>query len=176
MDTYVQHFHPNVSVNELVHDVFYSSQPIRDSFNDYIATIVKRYADEPSVLGWEAANDPRCNSTLPASTGCTPQTITRWTSEVTTVIKQNDPNHLVASGDSGFYCIDCTKVFPFTPPPPAPSMRRRSTRRESPLTKSRLLAMDDAWKRRNLPQKQERNPRNGRSFRAGKWMAPRNAG
>lgn len=175
MDTYVRHFHPNVAVDELVHDVFYSSQPIINSFNDYIATIVKRYKDHPSVLGWEAANDPRCTSTLPASEVCNPQTITKWTSEVTTVIKQNDPNHLVATGDSGYYCVDCTKVFPFTPPAPVPSMRRRSPHREGPLTRAKILAKDEDWKRRNLPQVEKRKPRIGRSIRGGKWSAPKDA-
>lgn len=176
MDTYVKHFHPEVAVDNLVHDVFYSSTTIRDSFHDYVKTIVKRYSEEPSVLGWEAANDPRCNSTLPASGVCNPQTVTTWTSDVSTVIKENDPNHLVATGDSGYYCVDCTKVYPYTPPPAAPSLRRRSPAPEGPLTKAKLLAKDEAWKRRNLPPPPPVKRKSlGRSIRA-RWSAPTEAG
>lgn len=173
MDTYVRHFHPETNSADLVHDVFYSSQAIRDSFHDYVKTIVKRYKDEPSVIGWEAANDPRCNSTLPASGVCNPQTVTTWTSDVSTVIKDNDPNHLVATGDSGYYCVDCTKVYPYVPPPPAPSMRRRSAHREGPLTRAKLLARDEDWKRRNLPPPAKKRERStlGRMIRA-RWSAP----
>jgi len=175
MDTYVKHFHSDQTNGAtLLHDVFYTNQTIINSFHSYVSTIVKRYANEPSVLGWEVANDPRCNSTLPASGVCNPHTITSWTANVTSVIKHNDPNHLVASGDSGFYCVDCTKLFPL-PPPPSVSMTPGHTRREGPLTRAKLLARDDAWKRRNLPQPVKRNSKQDRSIRGGKWLAPREA-
>ncbi|KAG8823513.1 hypothetical protein FRC17_009302, partial [Serendipita sp. 399] len=110
--------------------------------------------------------------TLPASTVCNPQTVTKWTADIADIIKQNDPNHLIATGDSGFYCVDCVKVYPYTAPPPAPSQVRRS-RVEGPLTGKRLLAKDPEWKKRNLPSptRSRRSSLNGPRIR-GKWKAP----
>lgn len=171
MDTYVRHFAPNTT-NDLTHDTFYLNEEIRASFNDYVQTIVTRYKNEPSVIAWEAANDPRCNSTLPATTLCNTNTVTHWTSNTSTVIRQNDPNHLVASGDAGFYCVDCTKVFPYTPPPQtSPGLRKRV---EGPLTRAKILARDAAWKKRNLPPPPSR--RAGGIGIRGKWLAPPESG
>lgn len=113
MDVYNRVFLKNAT--NLFHDPFYTSTDILAAFSRYVAEIVKRYANEPSVLGsslsyvvmiavltsskgWEIANDPRCASSLPAANGCTTQTITKWTASVASVVKQNDPNHLVSSG------------------------------------------------------------------------------
>ena len=96
--------------NDIFHDEFYTKDDIVDAYSRYVATIVKRYAQEASVLGtplsiallwWpysphlEAA---RCFSGLPASESCTPQTITKWTAAIAAVVKENDPNHLVSVG------------------------------------------------------------------------------
>ncbi|CCA78057.1 related to beta-mannanase [Serendipita indica DSM 11827] len=135
MDTYVKHFSPNSQVKDLSHDIFYTDNKMIDSFKSYAATIVKRYSTEPSVLGWEIANDPRCSSTLPSSRLCKTQTLTKWTANIAQTVKQNDPNHLVATGDAGFYCVECPRVFPRPPPstpqpsplpPSQPNNRRRS--------------------------------------------------
>ena len=113
MDIYNRVFIKNTT--NLFHDPFYTNTNILAAFSRYVAEIVKRYANETSVLGtflsyvimvvvltssqgWEIANDPRCASSLPAANGCTTQTITRWTASVASVVKQNDPNHLVSSG------------------------------------------------------------------------------
>ncbi|KAG8807649.1 cytochrome c1, partial [Serendipita sp. 399] len=50
-----------VTTEDLVHDIFYTDPDIRKAHEAYVKTIVKRYATAKSVLGWEAANDPRCN-------------------------------------------------------------------------------------------------------------------
>lgn len=145
-----------------------------DSFKSYAQTIVKRYSTSTAVLGWEVANDPRCSSTLPASTICNPQTVTSWTADLSQYIKEQDPNHLVSSGDSGFYCVDCPKLFPFVPPP-APSSVLGRKRNSGPLTRAKLLAKDAAWKKRNLPDFAHKPVARGRSIR-GKWFAPKDAG
>lgn len=170
IDTYIRHFG-----NESFHDKFYTDDTIINSFKDYVQTIVKRYSTSTAVLGWEIANDPRCESTLPASNDCKPQTVTQWTSDLAQYVKEQDPNHLVASGDSGFYCVDCPKLFPYVPPPttsPTPGKRRVS----GPLTRRKLLARDLAWKKRNLPGFQKKTRGGGRSIRGGRWFAPVDAG
>jgi mannan endo-1,4-beta-mannosidase len=125
MDAYVRNF------GQGKHDQFYTDPKILATFTDYISHVVKRYANSPTLFAWELANDPRCSSSLPASPECTPQTITRWHSQIAQVVKSLDPNHLVSSGNQGFQCTGCPKLFPLTPPAPAPSPapgRRRSAR------------------------------------------------
>jgi mannan endo-1,4-beta-mannosidase len=113
MDVYNKHFVKDAI--DLFHDPFYTQSDIVAAFSRYVAEIVKRFANEPTVfgtlllffvvvvvltssLGWELANDPRCASSLPATNGCTPQTITKWTATIAAVVKQNDPSHLVSAG------------------------------------------------------------------------------
>ena len=116
MDVYNRHFcKDHKKDSDIFHDDFYTNDDIVNAYSRYVATIVKRYANEPSVLGtplnhfvvaviltspqgWELANDPRCSSGLPASGSCTPQTITQWTATIAAVVKENDPNHLVSVG------------------------------------------------------------------------------
>ena len=116
MDVYNRHFcKDHKKASDIFHDDFYTNGDIFDAYSRYVTTIVKRYADEPSVLGtppnhfvvvviltspqgWELANDPRCSSGLPASESCTPQTITQWTANLAAVVKKHDPNHLVSVG------------------------------------------------------------------------------
>jgi len=77
MDAYARAFHPGGT-----HDLFYTDQTIIDAFKNYLAHMVPRYAKSPVVLGWELGNDLRCASTLPASSNCKPETITKWTAEI----------------------------------------------------------------------------------------------
>eukprot|EP00753_Platysulcus_tardus_P010955 PLAT3170.1.p1 GENE.PLAT3170.1~~PLAT3170.1.p1 ORF type:complete len:551 (+),score=-122.98 PLAT3170.1:35-1687(+) len=145
MDAYVKAF---IGANGN-HDEFYTNEKILNAFTNYTTQIVSRYVNSPAVFAWELANDPRCYSTLTASSSCTPQTITQWHSTVAQHIKSVDPNHLVSSGNQGFFCVDCPKLFPPTTPPPqtspAPGEKRRSVQ---PLSKSRLfLERQEARKR-----------------------------
>jgi len=85
--------------------------------------VVRRYADNPAVLGWELGSDLRCSSTLPASSSCNTTTITNWVVEISKYIKSLDSHHLVTAGDGGFYCLDksCPKLYAkksLTPPNP----------------------------------------------------------
>src|SRR5260370_34822120 len=76
MDAYVKEFG-----KKKTHDEFFTDKKIRKEFYKYIRFIVSRYANEPSVIAWELANDARCISTLPPSehsntnhtTPCTPR-------------------------------------------------------------------------------------------------------
>ena len=42
------------------------SGPLQTAFKAYINAFVSRYADEPTILAWELANEPRCRG----SPGC----------------------------------------------------------------------------------------------------------
>ena len=96
------------------HDAFYTDLTIRGWYQDYIAHLLTRvntysgiaYKDDPAILGWELANEPRCAGTglYPASSTCSTATLTNWAGDMATYIKTIDPNHLVSVGDEGFYC------------------------------------------------------------------------
>ncbi|CCO27111.1 putative mannan endo-1,4-beta-mannosidase F [Rhizoctonia solani AG-1 IB] len=77
---------------------------VKAAFKSYVNTWVTRYKNEPTILGWELANEPRCKGSTGTWTGtCTTATITNWASEISAYIKSLDSNHLVGLGDEGFY-------------------------------------------------------------------------
>ena len=52
MDVYNKHFcNSHKKDNDIFHDEFYTKDDIVDAYSRYVATIVKRYAQETSVLG-----------------------------------------------------------------------------------------------------------------------------
>ncbi|KZP11991.1 glycoside hydrolase family 5 protein [Athelia psychrophila] len=152
MDAYVREFGTTKD-----HDEFYTSSSILGIFNTYVTTVVTRYKNSPAILAWEIANDPRCNSTLPTG-ACTPQTVTEWHSTVAKHVKSVDPNHVVSSGSSGFFCTDCKKLFPPKTAPPPPTTSKRAGDRRQPLavTKRDLIReRSDKRKKARAMQKRE---------------------
>ncbi|KAG9318477.1 glycoside hydrolase family 5 protein [Chiua virens] len=128
MDLYVRQF------GFQTHDQFYTEPSILNTFMNYTTQVVSRYVNSPAIFSWELANDPRCNSTLPAGPNCTTETITRWHATVAAHIRSIDPNHLISAGTSGFMCTDCPKLYPLNPAAaaplpsasPAPGKKKRS--------------------------------------------------
>ncbi|EIM90018.1 glycoside hydrolase [Stereum hirsutum FP-91666 SS1] len=167
MDAYVRAF----GTNQL-HDEFYTSDDIINFFQNYTQQVVSRFVDNPFVFGWELANDPRCGSTVANSDTCTTTTITKWHATVSEFIRSIDPNHLVASGNHGFQCPTCTKLFPITPTP-TPSAAPGKRAPAGVTTPDRLMR-DIAQRRKaraaaaSRPQKKKRE---GPTIR-GRWAAP----
>lgn len=97
------------------HDDFYTDPQIRRWYMAWLRYLVNRtniytglrYRDDPTILAWELANEPRCRGSgvYPTSPQCTTQTLTRWAQEMSAFLERLDPNHLVSVGDEGFYCI-----------------------------------------------------------------------
>ncbi|KAJ7201458.1 glycoside hydrolase superfamily, partial [Mycena rebaudengoi] len=86
------------------HDVFYTNPTVVAAFKTYVQAVVTRYANEPTIMAWELANEPRCGgSNTAASPTCNTTTITNWASNISVFIKSIDKNHLVAIGDEGFF-------------------------------------------------------------------------
>ncbi|KAJ2919875.1 hypothetical protein MD484_g569, partial [Candolleomyces efflorescens] len=106
IDAYVRNFKPGGT-----HDLFYTDENIIKAFKFYVKAVVSRFSAHPTVLAWELGNDLRCSSTLPGSSGCNPQTITKWAAKVAGYIKELDHKHLVTVGDSGFFCLECPKLL-----------------------------------------------------------------
>ncbi|KAF5378245.1 hypothetical protein D9757_009166 [Collybiopsis confluens] len=99
----------DVYVNQILgqgqpHDFFYTNPTVIAAFKNYVKTFVTRYLNEPGILAWELANEPRCLGTTNTGSGtCSISTISTWIQEISSFIKSIDPNHLVAVGDEGFF-------------------------------------------------------------------------
>lgn len=95
------------------HADFYTDPTIRGWFKDWISTLLDRtnsitgvkYKDDPTIMSWELANEPRCTSAgvYPDGT-CDTTTITTWADEMSRHVKSIDKNHLLSAGDEGFFC------------------------------------------------------------------------
>ncbi|KAJ7242672.1 glycoside hydrolase superfamily [Mycena rebaudengoi] len=85
------------------------------AFKTYVQAVVTRYANEPTIMAWEAANEPRCGgSNTAASPTCNTTTIMTWASNISAFIKSIDKNHLVAIGDEGFFNEPGSHDFDFS--------------------------------------------------------------
>jgi mannan endo-1,4-beta-mannosidase len=84
---------------------FYRVPKIKEAYKKYVAAMVLRYRDSPTIMAWELANEPRCGAdgtrNLPRSSSCTPALLTSWIDEMSTYIKSLDPYHLVTWGGEG---------------------------------------------------------------------------
>ncbi|KAG9126324.1 hypothetical protein FRC07_003891 [Ceratobasidium sp. 392] len=99
MDVYVKQL-----LGSSNHDLFYTDATVKAAFKKYISGFVGRYKNEPTIMAWELANEPRCKGSTDTWSGtCTTKTITAWATEISAYIKSLDSNHLVAIGDEGFY-------------------------------------------------------------------------
>ena len=99
------------------HDSFYTDPVIKQWYKNWISHLLNHvntitgvaYKDDPTIMTWELANEPRCvggNPTaFPRSANCTTSTITGWASEMSAYIKSIDHKHLTSSGSEGFLNI-----------------------------------------------------------------------
>lgn len=109
----------DVYVNQIVgsgqpHDLFYTNTSVINAYKSYINTFVSRYKNEPTIMAWELANEPRCRGTTGVTSGtCTTTTVTTWIKNISAYIKSIDSNHLVAIGDEGFYNQPSAPTYPY---------------------------------------------------------------
>lgn len=97
------------------HDEFYTDPVIKGWYKNWIRTLLTRvntvnglrYKDDPTIMTWELANEPRCGGSgdYPRSAACNTQTIVAWADEMSRFVKSLDRKHLVSVGDEGFYCV-----------------------------------------------------------------------
>jgi len=90
---------------------FYRNTDVKQAYRDYVEHIVlrentrtgRRYREEPAILAWELANEPRCvdDEGHPIPDGV--DTLTAWVDEMSAYLKSIDPNHLVSVGDEGYF-------------------------------------------------------------------------
>ncbi|KAJ6630795.1 glycoside hydrolase family 5 protein [Mycena sp. CBHHK59/15] len=169
MDAYVRAFGAES------HDAFYINETIIAAFENYTKQVVSRYVNSTSIFAWEIANDPRCNSSFSATPTCNTTTITNWHSRIARQIQSIDPNHLISSGNQGFFCADCPKIFQkkTTPPPPGPSQAAGSRRRANPapLTRKRILQERKEARKKTRAMKAQSEPLTGGVKIRGKWLS-----
>lgn len=87
---------------------FYANPAAMGMFRDWVKTIVgrtnsitgKRYAEDPAIMAWQHANEPR-----PAGDAATAEPLLpayySWLRETAKLVKTLDPNHLMCTGNEG---------------------------------------------------------------------------
>ncbi|KDR78311.1 hypothetical protein GALMADRAFT_138416 [Galerina marginata CBS 339.88] len=110
MDVYVNH----IVGQGQPHDLFYTNANVINAYKNYVKAFVLRYVNEPGIMGWELANEPRCSGSTGSTSGkCNTATITKWASTISAFIKSIDKNHLVAIGDEGFFNQPGNALYPY---------------------------------------------------------------
>lgn len=92
---------------------FYSCTQCKEDFWNFIKYILqrtnklsgKKYIDEPSIMAWEIANEPR-----PMRINVADE-YKDFLKKSTAIIKQNDPNHLVTLGTEGYMGTETKELF-----------------------------------------------------------------
>jgi mannan endo-1,4-beta-mannosidase len=87
------------------HDKFYTDANCRKAYRAWAKHVIQRrnrytglrYADDPTVMSWELANEPRCRSDKSGAT------LLGWAREMSAYVKSLAPRQLLAVGDEGFY-------------------------------------------------------------------------
>jgi mannan endo-1,4-beta-mannosidase len=63
----------------------------------------RTYAEEPAILAWELANEPRCENDDGSRIADGEDVLVSWIWEMATLIRSKDCRHLIAVGDEGFF-------------------------------------------------------------------------
>ncbi|GJQ19669.1 MAG: mannanase [Bacteroidia bacterium] len=86
----------------------YANARALELYRSTVRTIVTRrntvtgrlYRDDPTIMAWQLANEPRPGSSDTVSFHFLPS-FYRWIAETAALIKSHDPNHLVSTGSEG---------------------------------------------------------------------------
>ncbi|HYP97105.1 MAG TPA: cellulase family glycosylhydrolase [Polyangiaceae bacterium] len=86
------------------HADFYRDARVRQAYEGWLLHLASHvngitnlaYRDDPSIFGWELANEPR------GTPGTRSGVLTHWADRMSSYLKSIDGNHLVAVGDEGF--------------------------------------------------------------------------
>ncbi len=92
---------------------FYSCNACKTAYNEHVSVVMnrtnsinkKRYIDDPTIMAWELANEPR--PMRPAAN----DDYKKWISDVAAMIKKRDKNHLVTLGHEGFMGTENMPLF-----------------------------------------------------------------
>ncbi len=92
---------------------FYGCQPCKESYNKQVNLILNRtnkingvkYTNEPAVMAWELANEPRPMRAFAVND------YKKWIADVAAMIKAKDKNHLVCIGHEGLMGTESLPLF-----------------------------------------------------------------
>ena len=92
---------------------FYACQPCKENYNKQVNLILnrtnkytkKKYTDDPAVMAWELANEPRPMRAVANAD------YKKWVADVAALIKSKDKNHLVTIGHEGLMGTEDLKLF-----------------------------------------------------------------
>ncbi len=92
---------------------FYSCEPCKNAYNKQVNLVLnrtnkitkKRYTDDPAIMAWELANEPR--PMRPVAN----DDYKKWIADVSAMIKSKDKNHLVTLGHEGRMGTEDIKMF-----------------------------------------------------------------
>lgn len=94
------------------HHEFFTAPETRAAYRAWLEHVITRknsvnsrlYRDDPTILAWELANEPRCTNgrDFDAKSGWDADTLTAWAREMSEYVKSLDSHHLVSVGDEGF--------------------------------------------------------------------------
>lgn len=87
---------------------FYANEPAVAMYRDYVGSLVgrtnsitgQRYAEDPAIMSWQLANEPRPGGSDAAITRQLPAYLA-WIAGTARLIKSIDANHLVSTGSEG---------------------------------------------------------------------------
>ncbi|KAF5831840.1 glycoside hydrolase superfamily, partial [Dunaliella salina] len=89
-------------------EYFYTDTRCHAMFERFCCAVLLRvntytgvmYRDDPTILAWEICNEPRCKHSSGVPSEAMHQA---WTSKAAAHIHRLDPNHLVTTGNEGFF-------------------------------------------------------------------------
>ena len=98
------------------HDMFYSTKAIQDCYRAYVKYVLTRhnpytglrYNEDPTIMTFELANEPRSRSDK------TGERLLTWVAETSAYVKRLAPRQLVAVGDEGFYGDPTNSDYPYS--------------------------------------------------------------
>ncbi|GAB7189328.1 hypothetical protein NUM3379_00340 [Kineococcus sp. NUM-3379] len=102
--------------DEANHDLFYTDPEIERCFRAWVRHLLTRrnrytglrYTDDPTVMTWELANEPRCRSDKSG------RTLLAWADRTSRYVKKLAKDQLVAVGDEGFLGIPDHPEYPYS--------------------------------------------------------------
>jgi mannan endo-1,4-beta-mannosidase len=97
----------------------YQTPAANELYRDYVRSLIARrntingriYRDDPAIMTWELANEPRPGADNNMAARDVP-IFTDWVNATARFIHELDPNHLVCTGSEGIHgCLDAADAF-----------------------------------------------------------------
>jgi endo-1,4-beta-mannosidase len=90
---------------DTLHDLFFTNEYTREWYKAYVTAFISRtnritgirYVDDPTIFSWEVINEPRAKSDVSG------KAIHIWLKEMSDYVRSLDQNHLIGTGEEGWY-------------------------------------------------------------------------